>query len=61
MEDGKRVRVRDRIPIYVDLERQEFYVPQSYLRRRKKLANYIIMRTLGTLGVSRMRYIKTVG
>ncbi|RLI87407.1 MAG: hypothetical protein DRP01_01910 [Archaeoglobales archaeon] len=61
LEDGRRVRVRDRIPIYVDLERQEFYVPQSYLKRRKRLANYIIMRTLGALGVSRVRYVKTVG
>jgi len=57
LPNGRRVRVRDRIPIYVDLERQEFYVPQSYLKRRKRLTNYIIMRTLGTLGVSTVRYV----
>jgi len=57
LPDGRVVRVNDRVPIYIDLERQEFYVPKWYLKNRRRLANYIIMRTLGKLGVSRVRYI----
>lgn len=54
--DGKVEIVRDRVPIYIDLENQEFYVPKSYLEHRKKLSHYIIMRTLGTLGVAHVKY-----
>ena len=57
LADGRRVRVRDRIPIYVDLQDQQFYVPESYLKKQKRLANYIIMRVLGALGVSRVKYL----
>jgi len=56
MADGTVKYVTDRVPIYVDLEEQKFYVPQYYVKRRYKLTCYIIMRTLGTLGVSRVRY-----
>jgi len=57
LKGGVRVRVTDRVPIYVDLERQEFYVPQWYVRKRRRLASYIVMRTLGTLGVSTVKYV----
>jgi len=49
-------RRKDVIPIYIDLENQKFYVPKSYVEKRRKLTNYIIMRTLGTLGVSTSKY-----
>lgn len=56
-EDGRRKWVKERIPIYFDLENQKFYVPESYLKRMPKLANYIIMVTLGALGISQSKYI----
>ena len=57
LRNGRIIRVNDRVPIYIDLERQEFYVPKWYLKNRRRLANYIIMRALGTLGVSTVRYV----
>lgn len=57
--NGKRVK--DRVPIYIDLNNQEFYVPKSYIVRSKKLTNYILMRVLGTLGVATVKYLKLVG
>lgn len=60
MPDGSRKKVRDRIPIYVDLVSQKFYVPKTYVKRQYKLTCYIIMRTLGALGVSTVKYISTV-
>jgi hypothetical protein len=48
-------RVRGRVPIYFDLEEQTFHIPASYPKKHPKLTNYIIMRTLGTLGVSQTR------
>lgn len=51
---------RDRIPIYVDLEEQKFYVPKSYYTKMPRLASYIIHRTLGSLGVARQIYVATV-
>lgn len=61
----KRIRTReglvkyvsDRIPIYIDLEEQKFYVPQRYVKKQYKLTCYILMRTLGKLGVARVKYI----
>jgi len=61
LPSGKLKQVSNRVPIYVDLERQEFYVPKWYLKNRKRLANYIIMRTLGALGVSTVRYLGNRG
>jgi type II secretory pathway component GspD/PulD (secretin) len=59
--DGKRKKVRDRIPIYIDLEEQAFYIPKSYIEKNRKLANYVIMRVLGALGISRVRYAGILG
>ena len=44
------------VPIYFDLENQKFYVPKEYVEKDSKLTNYIVMRTLGALGVSRTSY-----
>lgn len=51
--------VKDRIPIYIDIDNQEFYIPQSYIKKQKKLANYVIMRVLGALGVAKVKYVST--
>jgi hypothetical protein len=42
--NGKRT-----MPLYYCLEEQKLYVPTSWLRRRKRLRNYILFRALGTL------------
>jgi hypothetical protein len=59
--DGKRKKVRDRIPIYIDLEEQAFYIPKSYIEKNRKLANFVILRVLGALGVARAKYVQTLG
>ena len=60
-KDGRKKIVKDRIPIYVDIEKQEFYIPKSYIKYSRKLANYVIMRVLGALGVARVRYVEMLG
>jgi len=55
-KDGKRHRAYDRVPIYVDLENQKFYVPKSYVEKSRRLTNYICMVTLGSLGVSQSKF-----
>ena len=57
----KKIRQYDRIPIYIDLENQKFYVPKSYVETKSKLTAYILMRVLGTLGVAKVRYVKMLG
>ena len=44
------------VPIYFDLEEQRFFVPKDYVVNKRDLTNYIIMRTLGALGVSTSKY-----
>ena len=53
--------VKDRVSIYVDIGTQTFYVPKSYIEKNPKLANYIIMVTLGALGVSQSKYEAMLG
>jgi hypothetical protein len=53
--DGKRVR--DRVPIYVDLATQKFYVPESFYKDKPQLVRFIVTRTLGALGVSQSKYV----
>jgi len=48
-----------RVPIIFDLEEQRFYIRRQDLETNPQLANYIIMRTLGALGVSQSRYLST--
>ena len=55
--DGTRKRVHDRVPVYVDLEGQKFYVPKSYVKKKYKLACYVLMRVLGSLGVAKVKYL----
>jgi hypothetical protein len=60
LPDGTKKRVWDRIPIYIDLENQKFYIPQYYVKRRPKLAKYIAMVVLSTLKVAKTKYLQTV-
>ena len=55
---GKRKRkgVTGRVLIYFDLENQKFYVDKRDLEKNERLANYIIMVTLGSLGISQSKY-----
>ena len=57
--DGKIKTFKDRVPIYFDLDEQAIYVPKSYLKYQKRLAHYVLMRTLGALGLARVRYVST--
>jgi len=50
-EQGRRHEVKERVPIYVDLDQQRFFVPKRYVEHRLKLTRYIVMRVLGTLGL----------
>jgi len=52
---------KDAIPIYFDLENQKIYVPKTYMDKKPKLVNYILMRTLGALGLTKTRYKKIIG
>ena len=55
----KKPHVKGRIPIYFDLTNQKFYVEKKDLEKQPKLTNYIIMVTLGSLGVSQSRYARS--
>jgi exonuclease I len=44
------------IPIYFDLQNQKFYVKKEEYEENPKLANYIIWRTLGTLGITTVKH-----
>jgi len=46
------------VPIYFDLERQKFYIEKE-ATKTPKITNYIIMRTLGALGVSQSKYVSS--
>jgi len=52
----KNHHTQGRIPLYFDLQNQKFYINKKDLQKNEKLANYIIMRTLGSLGVSQSKY-----
>jgi hypothetical protein len=56
LPDGSKRQVRDRVPIYFDLDSQKVYVPRWYVRNRRRLTNYILMRTLGSLGYATVKY-----
>jgi len=44
------------IPIYFDLENQRFFVRKDDVLNNRSLTNYLIMVTLGALGVSTNKY-----
>jgi len=44
------------VPLYYEVKTGTWFVPSSYLRRARRLAMFIIMVTLGALGVSQTRW-----
>jgi len=47
---------KPRVPLYFDLQNQKYYIEKQTLQKQPKLTNYIIMRTLGTLGITQHKY-----
>jgi predicted ester cyclase len=45
------------VPIYINLRKQEFYVPERCVRENRKLTNFVVLRVLGALGVARNKYL----
>jgi len=54
-------RVEKGIEIWFDLKEQKVYVPKFYVEKLPKLTNYLLMVTLGALGLTTTRYLKTCG
>ncbi|RLI87541.1 MAG: hypothetical protein DRP01_01660 [Archaeoglobales archaeon] len=57
----KYSRTKGRIPIWFDLHNQKIYISKYYLKTKQKLAYYILMRTLGALGIATVKYVRTEG
>jgi len=53
----RKQRKKDRVPIFFDFEEQKVFIPKSFWERNKRLVGYILMRTLGSLGISTVKYI----
>jgi len=53
---------RDVVPLYFMVENGQLtgrvFVPETYIKTRPKLVNYICMITLGSLGISQSRYVR---
>jgi len=49
-----------RVPLFFDLQEQRFYVDRRDLEKQPRLANFIIMTVLGSLGVSQSRYLNNI-
>ena len=62
-KDGSRVK--DRLNIYFLLndryEVESVFIPKSSLERQRRLTNYLLMRTLGKLGMCRSKYVRMIG
>ncbi|MHA1631776.1 MAG: hypothetical protein ACTSXC_03060 [Candidatus Freyarchaeota archaeon] len=63
VKKGGVKRVKGRLPIYFDLSKNppRVFVEKKMYEKNPKLANYILMRTLGALGLAQSRYVKTIG
>jgi len=49
-------RLRKRISLYFDLEKQRVYIPASYIKKAPRLVNFVLLRTLGELGLVKKEY-----
>ena len=47
---------RDIVPLWFDIENQKVWIEERVVKKMPKLANYIIMVTLGALGISQSKY-----
>jgi len=59
----RRVRKKkDVVPLYFMVEDGQLtgrvFVPETYVKTRPKLVNYICMRTLGSLGMSQSKFVR---
>jgi len=59
--EDKIGRCEKGIEIYFDLESQKVYIPRFYWEKERKLASYLLMVTLGALGIARQKYLRIVG
>ena len=55
----KKKRKKDRVPIFFDLEEQRVFVPKSFWEHNKRLVGYLLMRTLGALGISTVKWVRS--
>ena len=52
----KNHHAQGRIPLYFNLQEQKFYIDKKDLDTNPRLANYIMMTVLGSLGISQSKY-----
>jgi len=57
----RKTRKKDRVPIYFDVEEQKVYVPRTFVEKNLRLVGYILMRTLGALGISTVKWVGRSG
>ena len=53
---GERAKFSN-VPIYFDIDNQKIFVPKECVENNEKLTNYILMRTLGALGITQSKYL----
>jgi hypothetical protein len=56
-EKGEKIRQWDRCPIYIRLDDFKVFIPEYYYKIKPKLCNYILFRTLGSLGLATVKNI----
>jgi hypothetical protein len=56
-EKGGKIRQWDRCPIYIRLDDFKVFIPEYYYKIKPKLCNYILFRTLGSLGLATVKNI----
>jgi hypothetical protein len=56
----KNHHTQGRIPLYFDLQNQKYYIDKRDLQANPRLVNYIIMVTLGALGISQSIYANNI-
>jgi len=49
------LKTTERIPVYFDINTNEAYIPQSYLKKKPQYVSYVLMTVLGALGQTQKR------
>ena len=52
---------KGRVPIYFDLQARKVYVEAEIAEKEPRLVSYILMRTLGALGLTTVKHEKIIG
>jgi len=60
LENGRIKKKTDYLSLYFDLEDRSIYIPLSHLYSRIRLHSYLIFKALGSLGLIKPKYLKTV-